>query len=104
MPGVFTATEALASLGGGASALKFFPASILGPTGIAAIRAVLPPTTVAAAVGGVSDRSFGAYANVGVKVFGLGTSLYRPGDTPADVRVRARAALAAYDAAAALAG
>jgi 2-dehydro-3-deoxyphosphogalactonate aldolase len=97
MPGVFTATEAIAALHSGTSALKFFPASVLGPAGIAAIRAVLPPATVVAAVGGVSDASFGGYAKAGVRMFGLGTSLYKPGDTAAEVRVKARAAVAAYD-------
>ena len=48
MPGVFTATEAFLALSAGASALKFFPASVLGATGIAAIRAVLPADTVVA--------------------------------------------------------
>lgn len=56
MPGVFTPTEALAALRAGASALKFFPASVLGPSGIKAIRAVLPPDVPVGAVGGVSER------------------------------------------------
>jgi 2-dehydro-3-deoxyphosphogalactonate aldolase len=99
MPGVFTASEALLALRAGASALKFFPASVLGPSGIAAIRAILPPETIIGAVGGVSETSFAAYAKAGVKVFGLGTSLYRPGDKADDVRAKARTAIAAYDAA-----
>lgn len=99
MPGVFTASEALLALRAGASALKFFPACVLGPSGIAAIRAILPPETIIGAVGGVSETSFAAYAKVGVKVFGLGSSLYKPGDTADDVRAKARAAVAAYDAA-----
>ncbi|HVK90612.1 MAG TPA: 2-dehydro-3-deoxy-6-phosphogalactonate aldolase, partial [Mycoplana sp.] len=55
MPGVFTPTEALAAAGAGATGLKFFPASVLGPAGIKAIRAVLPPELEIAAVGGVSE-------------------------------------------------
>lgn len=102
MPGVFTASEAILALRHGASALKVFPASALGPAGIAAIRAILPPATVVAAVGGVSDATFASYAKVGVTVFGLGASLYKPGDTAADVRVKARAAVAAYDLATAV--
>ena len=54
MPGVFTATEAFGALAAGASALKFFPASVLGADGIGALRAVLPGGTVLGAVGGVS--------------------------------------------------
>lgn len=99
VPGVFTATEALLALRSGASALKFFPASVLGPSGIAALRAVLPPETVVAAVGGVSDRNFADYAAVGVRAFGLGSSLYRPGMTAAEVRSTAQIAICAYDAA-----
>src|SRR5882757_3353212 len=55
MPGVFTATEALSAARAGATGLKFFPAGALGASGITAIRAVLPPELVIAAVGGVSD-------------------------------------------------
>jgi 2-dehydro-3-deoxyphosphogalactonate aldolase len=98
MPGVFTPTEAFGALAAGASGLKFFPASILGAAGIAAIRTVLPPGVALGAVGGVSDEAFAAYAAVGVTVFGLGSSLYKPGFTAAEVQKRARAAVAAYDA------
>ncbi|AWI56160.1 2-dehydro-3-deoxy-6-phosphogalactonate aldolase [Sinorhizobium fredii] len=98
MPGVFTPTEALAAAAAGASGLKFFPASVLGPSGIAAIRAVLPGDLEIAAVGGVSETNFADYAKVGVRAFGLGSSLYKPGMSAADVRQRAVATLAAYDA------
>ena len=81
MPGVFTPTEAFQAIRLGASALKFFPASVLGAGGIAAIRAVLPPTTPIGAVGGVSDKDFAGYKAAGVSVFGLGSSLYKPGAT-----------------------
>lgn len=97
MPGVFTPTEALLALASGASALKFFPASVLGPGGIAAIRAVLPSDVVVGAVGGVSDRDFAAYAAAGASVFGLGSSLYKPGATAQEVRLRARAAIRVWD-------
>lgn len=99
MPGVFTATEALAAARAGASALKFFPASVLGPAGIRAVRAVLPPELEIGAVGGVSEADFAAYAAAGIRTFGLGTSLYRPGMGADEVGARARAAVAAYDAA-----
>lgn len=98
LPGVFTATEALAALRFGASALKAFPASVLGPAGLAAIRTVLPAGTVMAAVGGVSEADFAAYAAAGFRSFGLGSSLYAPGDPPAAVAAKACAVVAAYDA------
>ncbi|MDX8458199.1 2-dehydro-3-deoxy-6-phosphogalactonate aldolase [Mesorhizobium humile] len=97
MPGVFTPTEAFQAIRLGASALKFFPASVLGSSGIAAIRAVLPAATLVGAVGGVSDKDFAGYKAVGVSVFGLGSSLYKPGATVEDVAQRARAAVAAWD-------
>jgi len=99
MPGVFTATEALLALCSGASALKFFPASVLGPKGISAIAAVLPAETIIAAVGGVSDADFGDYAKASIRAFGLGSSLYRPGMSASEVAERARATIRAYDAA-----
>jgi 2-dehydro-3-deoxyphosphogalactonate aldolase len=97
MPGVFSPTEAFLALRAGASALKFFPASILGPSGIAAIRAVLPTDAVIGAVGGVSDRNFADYVTAGIQVFGLGSSLYRPGMSAAEVKTTAQASVAAYD-------
>ena len=97
MPGVFTATEALLALRGGASGLKFFPASALGPSGLKAISAVLPKDTIIGAVGGVSETDFAGYAKVGVKTFGLGSSLYAPGMSAADVAPRAHKAVIAYD-------
>ncbi|MBW9063906.1 2-dehydro-3-deoxy-6-phosphogalactonate aldolase [Rhizobium herbae] len=98
MPGVFTPTEALAAAHAGATGLKFFPASVLGPSGISAIRAVLPPELEIAAVGGVSEANFADYAKIGVKSFGLGSSLYKAGMDAAEVGKRARATIAAYDA------
>lgn len=99
MPGVFTATEALLAAKAGASSLKFFPASVLGASGITAIRAVLPPQPMIAAVGGVSDKNFAEYVNAGIFAFGLGSSLYKPGMTAAEIAQRARASVEAYDAA-----
>jgi 2-dehydro-3-deoxyphosphogalactonate aldolase len=99
MPGVFTPTEAFQALSLGASALKFFPASVLGPTGIAAMRAVLPADVVVGVVGGVTEADFHAYGKVGVRTFGLGSSLYRPSMNAKDVGARARAAVEAWDAA-----
>ena len=97
MPGVFSPTEALLAARSGASSLKFFPASVLGASGIAAIRAVLPAGVMIAAVGGVSDQNFGEYIKGGVTAFGLGSSLYKPGMSAADVATRAKVTVAAYD-------
>ncbi|WP_457936278.1 2-dehydro-3-deoxy-6-phosphogalactonate aldolase [Mesorhizobium sp. 10J20-29] len=98
MPGVLTPTEALAALAAGASGLKFFPASVLGPAGIAAISPVLPKGTVIGAVGGVSDLDFAAYAKYGIRVFGLGSSLFRPDMDISDIARRAKKTVSAWDA------
>lgn len=99
MPGVFSPTEALAAVAAGASALKFFPASVLGAGGIKAISAVLPAGTVIGAVGGVSELDFETYAANGIRLFGIGSSIFRPGMNAADVAARARKTVAAWDAA-----
>ena len=99
MPGVFTPTEAFQAIRLGASALKFFPASVLGAGGISAMRAVLPADTVVGAVGGVSEKDFAGYKAAGVTAFGLGSSLFKPGMSVDEVATRARAAVTAWDAA-----
>ncbi|MBB3236569.1 2-dehydro-3-deoxy-6-phosphogalactonate aldolase [Phyllobacterium endophyticum] len=97
MPGVFTPTEALAALKAGASGLKFFPASVLGPDGIKAISAILPKGTIIGAVGGVDETTFADYKAVGIRTFGLGSSLYKVGAPSDFVRDRAKATVRAYD-------
>lgn len=97
LPGCFTATEALAAAKAGATGLKFFPASVLGPSGINAIRAVLPKDLLIAAVGGVSDTNFAEYVKGGIMAFGLGSSLYKPGMSAEDVIAKARITIEAYD-------
>ena len=96
MPGVFTPTEALLAVRRGPLALSFF-LLVSGASGISAIRAVLPADLVIAAVGGISDKNFAEYARTGIFAFGLGTSLYRPGMTAAEVAARAKATILAYD-------
>ncbi|MCP4380920.1 MAG: 2-dehydro-3-deoxy-6-phosphogalactonate aldolase [Hyphomicrobiales bacterium] len=97
-PGVFTATEAHAAITAGADALKFFPADQLGPGGIKAIATILPPDVPLLAVGGVGAPNMCDYLKIGVAGFGIGTSLYKPGSTAAEVGTRAVGIVAAYDA------
>ena len=96
-PGVFTATEALGALAAGAGALKFFPADALGPAGIRAIAAILPPATPLLAVGGVDAGNIPNWLKAGIAGFGIGSSLYKPGMTAAAVGAKARETVAAYD-------
>lgn len=98
-PGVMTPTECFAALKAGADGLKFFPASLIGPHGIKAIRAVLPRMTQVYAVGGAGPGNFAEWIAAGIDGFGLGTALYTPGLTVAEVATRATAIVAAYEAA-----
>lgn len=96
-PGVFTATECFAALKAGAHGLKIFPASQMGTGGLRALRAVLPVGTQVFAVGGVGAADFAAWRTAGADGFGLGASLYAPGDTAGDVATKARVMVAAWD-------
>lgn len=90
LPGVFTASEAFSALAAGADGLKIFPASVMGPGGIAALRAVLPPATLVYGVGGIGADAFRAYRAAGCDGFGIGGSLYKPGATAEAVGRAAR--------------
>lgn len=96
-PGVMTPTECFAALAAGADGLKIFPASLIGPDGLRAIRAVLPAATQVYAVGGAGPANFGAWMAAGADGFGLGTALYTPGLTVAEVAARATQIVAAFD-------
>lgn len=98
-PGVMTPTECFAALKAGADGLKIFPASLLGPDGIRAIRAVLPPGTQVYAVGGAGADNFATWIAASADGFGIGSALYKPGLSVAEVGARARDMVAAYDAA-----
>ncbi|WP_297108635.1 2-dehydro-3-deoxy-6-phosphogalactonate aldolase [uncultured Devosia sp.] len=96
-PGVFSPTDAFSAIRAGATGLKFFPAEVLGAKGIKAIKAVLPPDLPLYAVGGANPDNFDEFFAVGCTGFGLGTYLFKPGMSVADVGERARLAVAAYD-------
>ncbi|CUH79077.1 2-dehydro-3-deoxy-6-phosphogalactonate aldolase [Tropicibacter naphthalenivorans] len=96
-PGVFTPTEAFLALRSGADGLKFFPASKLGPDGIAAIKAVLPGDVKTYAVGGAGPENFKQWQEVGITGFGIGSALFKPGRSVAEVASRAAEMVAAFD-------
>ena len=98
IPGFFTISEAFTAHRSGADALKLFPAELAGPSGLKALKAVLPPEAQILPVGGVSPAIMAAYSQAGAKGFGLGSALYKPGDTSETVFVKASAFVAACHA------
>lgn len=96
-PGVFSPSDAFTAIRAGATGLKFFPAEVLGPKGIKAMKAVLPPALPLYAVGGANPDNFGEYFAAGCAGFGLGTYIFKPGMTAGDVAERAAKAVAAYE-------
>ena len=99
-PGAMTPTDCFAALAAGATGLKIFPGNLLGPEGLKAIRAVLPPGTQVYAVGGAGPDNFALWIAASADGFGIGSALYKPGMSTADIATRARTIVAAYDLAA----
>ncbi|WP_298836936.1 2-dehydro-3-deoxy-6-phosphogalactonate aldolase [uncultured Roseobacter sp.] len=98
-PGVFTPTEAFAALDAGADGLKLFPGSMAGPSGLQAMRAILPPGTRVYAVGGAGPDNFSDWIAASADGFGMGSAIYKPGLTAAEVAERATAIVNAWRAA-----
>ncbi|MFQ6551369.1 2-dehydro-3-deoxy-6-phosphogalactonate aldolase [Aestuariibius insulae] len=96
-PGVMTPTEAFTALRHKATGLKLFPASLIGPAGLKALKAVLPEGTDAYAVGGAGAENFTDWIAAGATGFGIGTALYTPGQSPAETAQKAKSITAAYD-------
>jgi len=90
-PAFFTATEAFAAIDAGADALKLFPAELAGPSGLKALKAVLPKTMPVFPVGGVTADNMDTYLDVGAKGFGIGTAVFKPGDSADVVFKKAKA-------------
>ena len=89
-PGVVTPTEAFAALAAGADALKLFSAELVSPAVLAAMRSVLPPSTLMLPVGGITPESMQAYRKAGASGFGLGSALYRAGQSLEQTTLHAR--------------
>jgi len=95
VPGFFTPAEAFSMLAAGADALKLFPAEVGGPQMLRALRAVLAAGTPVFPVGGVDASNLLAWRAAGAAGFGIGSAIYRPGDSPATVRAKAAALITA---------
>jgi 2-dehydro-3-deoxyphosphogalactonate aldolase len=96
-PGVMTPSECFAALAAGADGLKIFPANLIGPDGVKAFRAVLPKGTKVFAVGGAGAANFSQWIKAGADGFGIGTAIYTPDMTAAQVAARAKEIVTAYD-------
>lgn len=79
LPGVATASEAFAALSAGASGLKLFPAEMIPPAVVKALRAVLDASVRLFPVGSITPANAPAYRTAGATGFGVGSDLYRPG-------------------------
>lgn len=95
-PGVATPTEAFAALQAGAHALKLFPAEMVGHGGIKALKSVLPAGTDLWPVGGITPESMAPWKKAGATGFGIGSQLFAPGTSAADVLQRGRAYVQAW--------
>lgn len=98
-PGVMTPTEAFAALKAGADGLKLFPGDLVGAAGLRAMAAVLPKGVALYAVGGVSAQNMAEWRAAGATGFGIGGSIYKPGDSAETVSAKAAELVAAFDAA-----
>ena len=96
IPGVATPTEGFAALANGADALKLFPAELLTPVVLKAMRTVFPTATRFFPVGGITPDAMASYVAAGAAGFGLGGALYRRGDDPSRVAANARDFVAAW--------
>jgi 2-dehydro-3-deoxyphosphogalactonate aldolase len=90
VPGVATPSEAFAALAAGAHALKLFPAELITPTVLKAMRAVLPANVQLLPVGGITPDNMAPYLSAGANGFGLGSALYKPGCSAQQVREAAQ--------------
>jgi 2-dehydro-3-deoxyphosphogalactonate aldolase len=90
VPGCFTPAEAFALLDAGADALKLFPAEAASPAVLRALLAVLPANVAVLPVGGIGADNMGAWLAAGAAGFGIGSAIYRPGDSAETVADKAR--------------
>lgn len=98
MPGWATLTEGFAAYKAGARYLKLFPAATYGSGHVKASRAVLPKDASVLAVGGAGAANASEWLAAGVDGFGIGSELYKAGDSVEAVRAKAEAIVSAIQA------
>ena len=96
VPGCFSPTEILMAIKAGADAVKLFPAEIIPPVAVGAIRSVLPPSIELFATGGIHSDNMAKYLQAGIDGFGIGSSLYKPGKSLAAIETDAKSIVAAF--------
>ena len=85
LPGVMTASEAFAALEAGATGLKLFPAEMVTPAVLKALRAVLPQDALVLPVGGITLGNVRLWLDAGANGLGIGSALYKPGMAPSAI-------------------
>lgn len=93
-PGYFTPSEAFTAIRAGATSLKLFPAEGATPSVLKAHLAVLPRDIPLLIVGGVRPDNMRPWIDAGATGFGLGSGLYKPGQSAAETVEKARAYVA----------
>lgn len=97
-PAFFTPTEAFSAIDAGADAIKLFPAELAGTTGLKAMKAVLPKNIPVFPVGGVNPDNMKDFIEAGAAGFGIGSAVFKPGDTPEIVYKKAKAFVDGWNA------
>ena len=95
VPGFFTPAEAFAMLAAGADGLKLVPSEAASPAVLRALRAVLPAGTAVLPVGGIDGSNIPAWRAAGAAGFGIGSAIYRPGDSPETAGAKAHGLVSA---------
>lgn len=95
LPGVTTPTEAFRALQAGAHGLKLFPAEMIPPAAVKAMRSILPVDTPLFPVGSIHPHSMAAYVAAGATGFGIGGQLYQPRIAEAALKRSAEAFMSA---------
>ena len=77
------------AINAGADALKWFPTDGMSPKSFKAMLAVLPSSVPVLAVGGVDVGNIACWRTAGARGFGVGSAIWKPGLTAAQVEEKA---------------
>ncbi len=94
IPGILTPSEAISALAAGADALKIFPISAFPPSAMQGMLGVLPPHTIIMPTGNPTPQVAIDYLKAGASKIGLGSTIYKVGDSVQSVAQNLRDFLA----------